>query len=133
MPTPIDFPAEAQAALVEAWELCDSALTAATMRFRPSNAYTPSTGANVVTWGAEITGKKVLKWEQELKRPDTGDRRNEGQAARLTETKVLIRDLDITPEVPAADSEIEMAGSRWKVASVETPPTAAFYVLTVRK
>lgn len=129
----IDFPAEAQAALVLAWELADSALTPAVMNFRPSNAYNAASGATVTTWGATVNGKKVFKWDQKLTRPDTGDRRSEGQAARLYKTMVLVRAVDIGAEVPAADSMIEMEGAQWQVAEVSTPPTATFFILTVRK
>ena len=128
-----DFNAEAAAALVDAWTVAESVLTAVTMKFRPTASYTAATGVTVNTWGATISDKKVFKWDAKVKKTDAGDRRTEGHSARVTTTKVLVRDVDITPEVPAADMLFEIAGQEWKVASVETPPTGTFYIVEIRK
>lgn len=129
----LDIPAIAAAALVTAWDTAASVLSAATIRFRPTNTYVPATGATTSTWGAEITGKKVFKWEENTDRRSRNARMTEGLDARLSTTKILIRAVDIGAEVPAPNMEIEISGEVWKVEKVNKQPTDTFYIAEVRR
>jgi hypothetical protein len=121
------------AGLVTAWDLCDQILSAVTIKFRPTNTYNPTTGANVVTWGASVTGKKVLKWEEKTGKDSTRDRDTQGSQTRLTTTKILLRTVDIGAEVPAPDMVILIGSDELKIAAIHPQVSPTFYILEVRK
>lgn len=136
MALPIDITSDVASALVEIWEMMadePNVLFSCVMKFRPAQSYDPASGVNTPTWGATVSDKKVFKWDQKQTRPEAGDRRSEGQQPRLSKTKIIVRQVDVGAEVPAADSLFEIGGETWKVAEVETPPTATFWIITLRK